>query len=561
MKLPETWSEARLGQISSMGSGDGAPQEEIYFQGGEIPFVRTQDVSAVRKGAYLRETKDSVNSLAIEKHRLRTWPKESLLIPKSGASALLNNRALLGMDACVVSHLAIVTPCEEVLPEYLYYWSLVFDSQRVIPDPSYPSIRLQDLARIKLPLPTLPEQQRVVEVLRLAERVINRSDFATKVQAILHAALDRVLFSDIEHPQHTLGGLAETRYGTSVSAEADEKSGLPVLRIPNVVTGEIDTGDIKYVSLPAADVARLLLRYGDVLVVRSNGNPDYVGRTAPVTVAVEKNGYVYASYLIRLRTDTEQLLPEYLSSYFNSPYGRAALRNAIRTTAGQSNLSGEALSRVKIPLPPVEQQRWFAVVWNSLQELRALVIYAHQLGRDLTGAIRSDAFSGVLTESWRDIHIADLKSVDDERRAALGMGAHRVSVSITERAPPERENDLARPVRAWLVEQLSEFQSNVRLALYEWKGTIVPDDTEAFDDFCQQWPIEHQENAKDRTRRTLEQLAALGLIAKVSLRNDSGDFVTGFRPLRDDENTRLVDAERITARLAKTSGGPGSSES
>lgn len=49
---------------------------------------------------------------------------------------------------------------------------------------------------------------------------------------------------------------------------------------------------------------------------------------------------VYASYLIRLRADKSRLLPEYLSAFLNSAFGRAAMRNAIRTTAGQSNLSG-----------------------------------------------------------------------------------------------------------------------------------------------------------------------------------------------------------------------------
>jgi type I restriction enzyme S subunit len=111
-----------------------------------------------------------------------------------------------------------------------------------------------------------------------------------------------------------------------------------------------------------------------------------------------------------------------------------------------------------------------------------------------------------------------------------------------------------------MIEQLSEFQRNVRLALYEWKGSVIPDDAEAFDDFCRQWPIEHEETANDRTRRALEQLAALGLVAKVSLRNDSGEFITSFRPLREDENTRLMDAEHITSLLTKRGAGEGGAQ-
>jgi type I restriction enzyme S subunit len=170
------------------------------------------------------------------------------------------------------------------------------------------------------------------------------------------------------------------------------------------------------------------------------------------------------------------------------------------------------------------------------------------------------AFSGELTQKWRTHHQAELAEVDAQRLATLGKDARRISRTLTEPAPVERKIDFHRPARAWLLEQLSEFQNNVRWAVHEWKGSVIPDDAEAFDDFCRQWPVEHGENAKDRTRRALEQLADLGLIAKVSLRNDYGDFLTGYRPLREEESSRLVDAERIAARLSESSAVPVSSE-
>lgn len=370
------------------------------------------------------------------------------------------------------------------------------------------------LAKLKLVLPSLPEQQRISEVLRQADCVgFGKSQFGEKIQAILHSVLDRVLFAGEAHPLRTISGLVETRYGTSVSAEADETSGLPVLRIPNVVTGEVNTSDIKYVALPPADIERLLLKYGDVLVVRSNGNPEYVGRSAPITDCIAKKPHVYASYLIRLRVDIDRLFPEYLSSYLNSFYGRAAMRNAIRTTAGQSNLSGESLSKIKIPLPSIEQQRFFSKVWNSLQELRVLVNNAEELRRELVSAMRGDAFTGALTDQWRARYGVEVDKADAKRRAAPRKGADRILVGIMEHAQVERKTALDPPARAWLASQLSEFQRNVLLAMREWKGSVVPGDTEGFADFCSNpgttWPIEHEGASPDRIKRTLEQLAEL----------------------------------------------------
>lgn len=270
-------------------------------------------------------------------------------MPKSGASALLNQRAVLGMDACVVSHLAILEPTALIDSDFLYAWSMTFDAARVVPDPSYPSIRLQDLERVKIELPTLPEQKRIVEVLEQAEAHGQANERRRHLDEVIKVALDELVLGCDEEGWVQIGSLVDTRYGTSVSADATAATGAPVLRIPNVVGGEVDTADMKYVELTQAELGRLRLSAADVLIVRSNGNPEYVGRSAPITEDVCQSVIVYASYLIRLRTDGVRLLPEYLSAFLNSVYGRAAMRNAIRTTAGQSNLSGENLAKVRLP--------------------------------------------------------------------------------------------------------------------------------------------------------------------------------------------------------------------
>ena len=69
-------------------------------------------------------------------------------------------------------------------------------------------------------------------------------------------------------------------------------TGTPVLRIPNVIGSEVDDVDLKYVTLPDADIDKLLLKRTDVLIVRSNGNPDYVGRSAPITRDVEDKNFM-----------------------------------------------------------------------------------------------------------------------------------------------------------------------------------------------------------------------------------------------------------------------------
>jgi len=87
--------------------------------------------------------KTAITSDAISRYRIRLFPAGSVLIPKSGASINLNQRAMLGCDAYVVSHLAIVAPkTERLLPEYLYFWSLAYDPRSQAQTTSLPSLPL-----------------------------------------------------------------------------------------------------------------------------------------------------------------------------------------------------------------------------------------------------------------------------------------------------------------------------------------------------------------------------------------------------------------------------------
>jgi type I restriction enzyme, S subunit len=526
--LPATWTTFSLGELTNIQYGK-ALQADLRKEGGTIPVYGSGGIVGYHDSA-LHET-------------------PSLVIGRKGSVG-----ATFQVEEpfwCIDTAFYLDELNSEVDIGFLAKYLAAINLSQLTIVVGVPGLNRNDLASVPVPLPTLPEQKRIVELIKYAEQIaFAHEGFGEDTQAILHAALDGVLFSDTEPGTQQLGDVAETRYGTSVSADADETTGVPVLRIPNVVTGEINTANLKYVSLVPEEIDRLALSYGDVLVVRSNGNPNYVGRSAPVNNLIANSQYVYASYLIRLRLDIGRLLPEYLSSFFNSPYGRVAMRNAIRTTAGQSNISGESLSRLKVPLPLIEQQQLFAKFWNSLQDLRGIVDNAEQSGRSLLETVKLDAFSGTLTEDWRVRNQAELDQADNERRLALGPSARRRTKAITEYARPEQDVGYMHPARTWLLEQLSEFQRNVRIAVQEWRATVTPDDAESFDDFCRQRAIQHFENAKDRVRRALEQLAALGLVANLSLQNATGNFVIGYRPLREDEDTRLADVQRLQSRLS-----------
>ncbi|HKT31009.1 MAG TPA: restriction endonuclease subunit S [Gammaproteobacteria bacterium] len=148
-----------------------------------------------------------------------------------------------------------------------------------------------------------------------------------------------------------ISGLVE--YGSSAKTRKDT-TGVPVLRMGNIVDGELVFVELKYLPSGHDEFPKLLLQPGDLLFNRTN-SPELVGKTAvfagsPMTCS-------FASYLIRVRL-VEGGAPKFLASYINSLHGRNWVKSVVTQQVGQANVNGTKLQALAVPLPPeLEQQR------------------------------------------------------------------------------------------------------------------------------------------------------------------------------------------------------------
>lgn len=151
----------------------------------------------------------------------------------------------------------------------------------------------------------------------------------------------------------------ESLFGLSVKASLDQKKGMiPVLRMSNVINGAIDYSELKYLPLKCAvtdkEPDKMLLRDGDLLITRTNGSKDLVGKAA---VFHSKDVYTFASYLIRYRFDTSVVLPEYVNILFMTPLVREQIAVMRRQGGGQYNLNSDEIGAIKIPVPSIPEQQ------------------------------------------------------------------------------------------------------------------------------------------------------------------------------------------------------------
>jgi len=147
----------------------------------------------------------------------------------------------------------------------------------------------------------------------------------------------------------------DLKYGTSKKSDYLVK-GNPVLRIPNIVKGYIDSNDLKFSELTNKELNELKLKTGDLLLIRSNGSLSIVGQSAVVDEAHE--GFSYAGYLVRVRLNIENYNSNFLSLVLRSMLIRNQIEGPIRTTSGVKNINSTEISKLIMPIVPlVEQHR------------------------------------------------------------------------------------------------------------------------------------------------------------------------------------------------------------
>lgn len=170
--------------------------------------------------------------------------------------------------------------------------------------------------------------------------------------------------------------ITESSYGTSVKCSY-ESNGLPVLRIPNVIAGSIDLSDLKFATQALNIGQSEFLAPGDLLVVRTNGSVNLVGRAAVVPTN-EMCRLYFASYLLRLRCVLPFVIPSWISTFMASIQGRSWIERRAASSAGQHNISLSTLLTMPIPLAPLAEQT--ATLDALQQEIQTIVEQEQAIG-------------------------------------------------------------------------------------------------------------------------------------------------------------------------------------
>jgi type I restriction enzyme S subunit len=234
----------------------------------------------------------------------------------------------------------------------------------------------------------------------LSDLGAKRSAYCRKVRIHEKPALSRSWTPSLDLPEGwefaSVDQLAVlVQYGSSAKTSESLTNGVPVLRMGNIFEGRLDYTKLKYLPRSHYEFPDLLLQDGDVLFNRTN-SAELVGKTAVYSDSGHRTSF--ASYLIRLRI--VGYLPELLSAYINSEFGRQWVRSVVNQQVGQANVNGTKLRGLGVPLMPPDEQKeiWSQInaAFSRIDRLEKEATRATELLDRLDQATLAKAFRGEL---------------------------------------------------------------------------------------------------------------------------------------------------------------------
>ena len=316
----------------------------------------------------------------------------------------LNKVALPDFSGRCSTELIPLLPCEGVDREYLAF---ALRSPRVVSfavkhsaGSRMPRAKLKNLFQLKIPLPPLSEQRRIVarlrqelqncdEICRAAESRIDR------IRALFSAWV-RIVFDKFERASWVkFSDIAEINprrgsFGGRLKNE-DMATFIPMSAVDSTA-GEVSSPLVR----PFSEVCKgyTFFRDGDVLFAKitpcmQNGN-HFVAKNGI-------NGFGFASTEFYVIRSGNMVLPEWIHLFIRQPSILRAAMRQFRGSAGQQRVPPKFLADLRIPLPPIPRQRRIvAQARDQFQDWQKLTTSANtqlESARALPQAFLRRAFS------------------------------------------------------------------------------------------------------------------------------------------------------------------------
>jgi type I restriction enzyme S subunit len=379
------WERNVLGNISEWASGGTPSKEELTYWNGDLPWI---SASSMRGSEFSDSELKITNEGLISGSRLAL--KGSILILVRGS--MLFKKIPVGIatrDVAFNQDVKSITITTKSTSKFILYWFKSSENELlnmvVGTGIGAGKLELSDLKRMRLFLPTLPEQQKIADFLTAVDDKINQlTRKKTLLEQYKKGVMQKILSQEIRFPEFegewsnvSFNDVADKSvrwsitggpFGSDLKSEDYTESGVRIIQLQNIGDGEFRDDYKIFTTEEKADELRACNIYPNEIILSKMGDP--VARAC--FIPTDNNRYLMASDGIRLVVDSSMYNNYYVLNYINSPFFR---KNAIAVSTGSTRqrIGLSDLKKLKINFPTLPEQQKIADFLTGIDKKIELV--------------------------------------------------------------------------------------------------------------------------------------------------------------------------------------------
>jgi type I restriction enzyme S subunit len=392
MNTRAEWRATRLGEVCEVIMGQSPDGDSYNVTGEGVPLINGP--VEFSQGPFGKTTRSKFTTEPTKLCR----ENDLILCVRGSTTGRMN---IASFDACIGRGVAAIR-ANEYQPWINYFIrSKRDDIHRLGTGATFPNVSGAMLGYIKLPLPPLPEQQRIVGILDkafdgIATAKANAEKNLQNARALFESHLQAVFTQRGEGWKDAkLGDVCHRITDGTHITPTYTKAGIPFLSVKNLTKGFIDFSDTRFISMEEHQslTKRCKPFRNDILYTK-------VGTTGVAQVVdVDQEFSIFVSVAL-LKINHEIIFNWYLEHFLNAPYAREQARKRTRGMANK-NLVITDIKEIDIHFPKsLDQQRSIVAKLDSLAEAtqRLESIYRQKLAAldSLKKSLLHKAFTGEL---------------------------------------------------------------------------------------------------------------------------------------------------------------------
>lgn len=340
-----------------------------YWDGGVIPWLQ----SGCCQNCDVDKTEKYITQEGYDNSSTRMMPLNTVMIALTGATA--GKVGYLKFEACGNQSITGILPCDSINQRYLFYY-LLSQREKILTDcvgGAQAHISQGYVKNIKVPVLSLSEQEKIVEVLTKLSDVISKRQGEINALDNLIKARFVEMFGDVKinphkYKKNSIKSVLKTceagwsGNGTQRIRKDDE---IAVLKVSAVTKGYFIPEECKVLDDQENIKKYVTPEKGDLLFSRANTR-EMVGATAIVKEDYPSLILPDKLWKIKFRDNVNVFYMKYVLS-------SKSVRNQFSvvstgTSGSMYNVSMDKFKAIEVPLPPIELQNQFADFVNQVDK-------------------------------------------------------------------------------------------------------------------------------------------------------------------------------------------------